>query len=518
MYKLIHETNVFICLIFILFLSSKLQAGNHKDSKEPLPAGKTVIADVAGREITLQDFIERAEYTIRPPYCKGSSNVEKNIVLSTLVAEKILALEAGKDNALLKDKKFQDFIFGRKEQKMRSLLSFYEGDMKVSLDTNEIKKAFSLAGRTYKIEYFNVPGKALTGSLTERFAGKDSAFEHMFQSFSSLDSVPHKEVSWSSKELKEIHQALFSDKLKKNQVLGPISLDDTTNLFIKVKGWTDRLAVTESDFNERYTGVVEELTRLKADSIYDSFVLKVMDGKRVDFNLEVLNKLIKVLAPYYLDLNKETENEFMSMAFKNEVQLPALDALGTDYDNIKYLPLLTIDGKVWSVESLKNEMDKHPLVFRKKNNTEKFGHQLRLAIVDLIRDKYLTDAAYARNLDKNEVVTHYEDSWRDASLALFEKDKFLKKNAAGENDVMEILEHTLDPYVKSLLKKYSDRIRVNVEEYDKIKLTRIDMFSLQADVPYRIYVPSFPVLTTLSRLNYGKKMDIKNNITETKTK
>ena len=124
------------------------------DSTGRMGDAEVVLARVGDREITVRDFLERAEYTIRAPYCKGSSNVEKNIVLNTLIAEKLLAIEADQSSALLKSLGFQDFLAGRREQKMRELLYQSEGEAKVRLDTSEVQRLYSVAGRTYRIECY----------------------------------------------------------------------------------------------------------------------------------------------------------------------------------------------------------------------------------------------------------------------------------------------------------------------------------------------------------------------------
>src|SRR5512138_433413 len=57
-------------------------AAPYHTSHQSAAEGEVLVARVGDREITLRDFLERAEYTLRPRYCRGSSNNEKNIVLS----------------------------------------------------------------------------------------------------------------------------------------------------------------------------------------------------------------------------------------------------------------------------------------------------------------------------------------------------------------------------------------------------------------------------------------------------
>ena len=60
---------------------------------------------IDNKEITKNDFIKRAEYTIRPSYCKSNNNIHKKIILNSIIAEKLMSLEI--EENLLKN---QDFL------------------------------------------------------------------------------------------------------------------------------------------------------------------------------------------------------------------------------------------------------------------------------------------------------------------------------------------------------------------------------------------------------------------------
>ena len=62
------------------------------------------------------------------------------------------------------------------------------------------------------------------------------------------------------------------------------------------------------------------------------------------------------------------------------------------------------------------------------------------------------------------------------------------------------------PVADSLFKKYSSEIKVNIPNFEKVELTRIDMVVRHEGVPYPDAVPSFPVLTTRNRMDYGSQM------------
>ena len=363
----------------------------------------------------------------------------------------------------------------------------------------------------FRIEYFNIPNAKAAKSLYKKFAGNDSSFYTIFKKSTPSDSIYKREVSWSAPEAKEIHKALFSEKLKKNQLVGPITINDSTHLLINIKGWNDRVVITNKEITERWTDVVEKTTREKGDSIYDKFVLDIMGNKTLAFNPDVFAKVAKLLAPFYLNRKKKGEDEFLRLEFNKDMEDIDLRKTGVNYNEIKNLTFFTIDGKYWSVADFKREFDKHPLVFRKEDSKKDFNHGLRNAIVDLVRDKYLNDIAYQRGYEKNEIVVHDEQSWLDASKAFYERNEYLKKFDVGGKKEIEVIEKYLNSYIEKLLKEYSSRIEINVEEFNKIILTRVDMFVVQSQVPYPVYVPAFPRLTSYNKLDYGKKMIVENS-------
>jgi hypothetical protein len=149
-------------------------------AKRDEAAPETLIARIGDKTISQNEFIRRAEYTIRPSYCRGDDYVQKKIVLNSLVAEKLLALEAGNENPLLQNEAWQLYLQGRQEQAMRQWLYYKEGHGKVVLDTTEVKKFYEIAGRKYKIAYYAIKNdtmaalveKALHAQGMKKFSAK----------------------------------------------------------------------------------------------------------------------------------------------------------------------------------------------------------------------------------------------------------------------------------------------------------------------------------------------------------
>ena len=122
-------------------------------SKNGLDNIDPILVRIGEKTITENEFISRAEYTPRPVYCRGSTYIHKKIVLNSLIAEKLLALEAGDDNNYITSNNVQAYIKGRREQVMREILYTKDAYETVVLDTQQILEAMHLSGRTYSITF-----------------------------------------------------------------------------------------------------------------------------------------------------------------------------------------------------------------------------------------------------------------------------------------------------------------------------------------------------------------------------
>ena len=498
-----HRTYIFKYILSIL-ISSLILISCGKKSTDHADEEK-ILARVGDKIISVNEFIRRAEYSIRPPYCRDENYIHQKIVLNSLIAEKLLALEAGEDNELIRNEEFQDYIRGRQEQAMRQWLYHEVAYKKVTLDTNEIKKMFKLVGRTYKLEYCSIEDSSIANLIKREVVQGQASFEVAFRKHLGDFEIPSREVSWNRGNDDVIQDALFSDPLKENQLVGPVQTDDGYYLLMSVAGWTDRVVFADTDVQNRWNDVTEHLTEKHALKIYENYVAGVMKGKQVEFARDTFFKLAEIFAPYYLKTEQDKKEAFNKRFWKDEIVVP--DSISGKIGQIMNRSLLQVAGQTWTVATLMKELRSHPLVFRKrKMKTSEFPEQLKLAIVDLIRDKYLTREAYNMGYDKAAVVKRNTNMWKDNLLALYQKNQFLKTDENPGKNFMDVITKNLNPYIDSLQTKYNDIIEIDTDAFEKIKLTRIDMFVIQRNAPFPVIVPSFPLLTTDSRLDYGRKM------------
>jgi len=210
-------------------------------------------------------------------------------------------------------------------------------------------------------------------------------------------------------------------------------------------------------------------------------------------------------------LPNEKKELFINATFNQSDENPELDQLAEGISDILEEPFFSIDGGSWTVKEFMEELQRHPLVFRNKIRTENdFVEQYKLAIVDMVRDHYLTKEAYNRGMQNTDVVKRSRQMWHDALLAQFQMNNYLQDKIPNLSDSLNtsiLIGEYLNPYIDQLQTKYSSRIRINVEEFNKIRLTRTDMFAIQKNVPFSVMVPAFPQVTTDHKLDYGSRME-----------
>ena len=459
--------------------------------------------------ISVNEFIRRAEYVPRPDYVRMNTYIHKKIILNSLIAEKLLAIQAGEDNPLAQDKEFQLFLTGRKEQAMRQWMHNVEATQKVELDTADVKRAYKLAGREYEIEYFTTGDTAFVNQVKDRLPQQPALFEEAFYTLAGDSLPPKRTVKWLDKEHPNIHSTLFGREFEIGQVLPPVKVEGDY-VFMKIKGWHDQVAFTPRQQQERLTNVTERLTSQHASTIWNARVAEIMRGKKMDFNPDVFRKMSELFFNVYFHTDEDRRNQIIEQVWDVEFDeaRQALDNMPEE--EFLQQTFFTVDGTAWTVADFRQAIVRHPLVFReRKMPSHEFAEQFRLAVADLVRDHFVTQEAYKKGYDKVNVVERNVRMWRDHYLALFERQQYLQ--SVGEKrpflaNYHDILDETLNPYIRGLQKEYHKKIELDFEAFEDISLTSIDLFVKQPEMPFKYVVPMFPILTSEHLIDYVTRM------------
>ncbi len=510
MYRLQNKWTVNVLLSFLFVGSIVLILSACQNKSQVAPPKEDILAKVGNRTISVNEFIRRAEYTLRPAYCARDNYIHKKIVLNSLIAEKLLAIEAGDDNPLAHNEDFKAFIRGRKEQAMRQWLYYVEGEHGINIDTTEIKQVYQNAGREYTIQFFTTPDTLKT-QLREILQNHPEQFSAFYQEITHQDTIPQKDITWENASSRPLFEMLYQNPVAKNEIIGPVSNGDGTATVVKVAGWVDHKAIADADVQDRIRKIKDRLSEFKATDRYEQFVEHVMAGKHLEFNRNTFFKLADILAPLYLMDKKQKQALANKTMWGEQTPDSLMDQVRADIDNIVDWPLFRMNDDTWTIGDYRDAIESHPLVFRASTlNRDNFPEQLKLAIVDLVRDQYLNQVAYERHYDENPLVKRNVAMFRDQMYALYQRNKYLKEVGFTGNfnsDYLDAIQNYLNPYIDSLQTKYSPEIQINTDRFEKIQLTHIDMLATLKNVPYPIAVPSFPVVTTDNRLDYGRKME-----------
>lgn len=454
----------------------------------------TILARIGNKDITVKEFLRRSELTVRPSNFKS-----KKTTLNNLLSEKMLALEAQQDKELIRNPVLLGSIKGIKEQAMRSALYQEVAFNKVELDSNEIAKVYRLSQREYELEFYTVRDKAIAQRIETLVDSLPGMTDKIFSDLADIaGKKPLHKVAYNDQDDEVIRQALYQEPLELGRIIGPLKLGNGEFIMMKVLNWVDYPLISGEDQRIRWNKVQENLQQAKADQLWRNYKVKLMQGKKIEFNEPTFNVLTKLAMQRYLsDTVQDSLNSRMS-------DLPVTVA---EID--PQAPFFTVDNTLWSVADFKQEIMSHPLVFRIKYlNPTNFNHQFQLAIVDLMRDHYLTREAYRRSLDDLPEIVRTARIWQDASLAAQQEKNIIDaavEQGLVKKDDRDGIRNYWESYVRDIQKKYSGSVYVNNRAFDQISLTNIDLVALQPGVPYPVVMPNFPTIIGSDNLNYIKQ-------------
>ena len=468
-----------------------------------------VLAKVGSRFITLQDFIRRAEYSIRPMYCRQANYIHKKIILNSLIAEKLFALEAEKTKVDLLDHSFfQSYISGRSEQAMRQVHYYEEFYKQVELDSAAVLNAYKLAGRTLEITFLNLP-ELKSANTIKNLAMEGISLDSAYRMIWGQHTPPKRQLNWFDKESADLHKAIFNPDVKKGSIIGPLVIENKTFLLLQINGWIDRPAVTKSEKSLRMTDVRKRLRENDAEQRYKEWVQNIMTGKQLELNPNVFPAYAEKVTDIYLQSDSAKQAHYGKFLWDD----PELDFIR---DNLTSAPLESfvetdilfhVDNASWTIQEFHKEIRKHPLVFRKKKmNSGEFQEQLKFAIADLVRNIEITKYCYENKYEQSSTVKLNRELWYDSSIARYYRDVLFKKMGVLYDDPENVAKR-MNPIVDSLQTIYSDQIEIDTDLFESIELTRIDMTVIQHGVPFSKVVPPFPVFTNDNRLDYGHRKE-----------
>lgn len=459
-------------------------------------ADEIILVKIDEKKISAKEFLLRSEMAVRPHGFKS-----KRATLNNLISEKILAREAEGNGELLRNRALQATLNGIKEQSMRDKLYEEIALKNVRIDSQEVLDAYKLSMREYKLEFYTMQNAALAEKISAVLDSVPQLSGEVFKGLGeALGKKPVHTVNYKDQDDEILHEALFTKPLELGAVIGPMKLSNGENIIMRVLDWADYPVIGGEDQRIRWKKVEKKISQTKAGKLWRSYQTNLMKGKIIKFEREAFYTLSSWAMKKYLSSN---END--SLKFSMDEIPPAGPEIDLD------APFCTINDEVWSVNDFKKELMSHPLVFRTKDlNKNNFAEQFKFAVVDMVRDHFLTQEAYKKSLDDSEDIRKTVEMWRDAYLAISQQ-KSVVRSAVAQGIIKEDdkpgMRKYWESYLLDLQKKYGSSIQVNNGALDKISLTNVDFVAIRPGVPYPIAVPAFPTLVLSDNLDYAKQKE-----------
>ena len=476
-------------------------------SKDITIPDSLIIVVIDDRVLTEAEFIRRVEYTIRPPYCQGNNNVHRKIVLNSLIAEKLLALEVDKLEDWQVDRELENYFVGRKEQLMRQIHYRENALNKVEIDKSVLSKAIKDAHRTYEIEYLSIENSTLAKTITSALS-QGVSFDEVASRFIKDSENPRKEITWFEAIALGIESELYEKSFSPGDIIQPVRTTESSYLVMKILGWTDQVDPINSTKLQFYKEVENVLRQIEANKIYTDHLRHSLTGKSIVFHDSTFKLLVEELGEQYYAEHQAPSaiNSALWEEYKLRISNTEIEGFASNNNQ----PLFQFNGEIWTMDMLYKLVEISPIVFREKKIPKKnFAEQVKKSVADLVRDNLITKEAYHLGYDKREEVRLSIEMWSDHYKARKYRNSYLSRlpdSVKASFKTTEQVATYLNQFVDSLQSVYSSDIRINIEKFKSIELTRIDMFAIEKNVPYPIIVPSFPILTTDHKLDYGIQM------------
>lgn len=468
---------MFVIFLSLFFLSCSIT----EEKNKPL-------VSVFGNEISVEAFITRSEYSIRPDFCKGNSIKDKNIILKNLILEKLISNKYS-DNKNLSIIQ-QDYITGRSNQALRQKLYSKVLEDSIEIDKKYINDQLQFIKREYNLSYIQLPRNydKLNEALT---AWKvDSLFKESYPRI----SIFTKKVKWNEFEQKEVLDSLFIPGIHKNQIIGPYSVGKFS-MFLKVMDWVDIPITSDNEIEFKNQRLTDYIKNKKDENTFLNFIKNVMKNKNIYFKKDSFNSFVNFFGENLL----MNENQIIDIRSRNNRFNLELN------DNIDLNPndtLFLVGEELWTIKKILENIKWHPLVFRKyKMKKSEFPFQLKFAISDLVRDYYLTNEAYSENLHEKDYFINQKNMWTD----FFKCQNYLKEkfpDAKSSNDWLEDESFQLE--LNELLDLNSKDIYINWKELDRLTITDIPFSANYKKEPYSNVTAKILPLTKSQHINLIK--------------
>ncbi len=314
-------TNIFI-LLLMLFLQ-------HGCGKKPKVDFDNIVAIIAGDTLFISEFLTRAEYNVRPTYCDNKRDYDKHIILNSIIAEKLFALESTNTRSLVDNERFNARIKGIKEQIMREELLYDEINSKIVVPQDEIRQYYINSKKIVDAVAIFIPN-SIDANAVYKDAQNGMNFKQLSEKYIGISKPIEKKITWETVD-EGAQLAIFSDNVTQGTIIEPIESEGGKRL-IKVIGWTEEIELSPGTVDKQMELIKGKLHNRYVAEVTNKYVANIMKGKELKFDPKSWEVISTFLKPLYVSSDENEEIELRLSEIDTKLKNNADDLFILDGD------------------------------------------------------------------------------------------------------------------------------------------------------------------------------------------
>lgn len=473
------------------------------------------IAKVGNITISSTEFKYRYNFNPHLMHIQNE-NVAKRVVLSSLIAEKLLANEA-----VYKYKIDQD-IDQKIRQHLREIMieQFRRDSIEstIQVSTEEMKNEYQKSLKEIDIRFIAFDSKPEADKVKKQIS-EGLTFEEAVRWFMDSkgwqgEAIPAKTVHWA-KEEDEPGSHIFH--LKEKEVSETIKARGEYYL-VKVIAVRQVSEPSYSDFNNRIPALRDRILRKKIKNRYAQFYKDNIKSETGSVNWRELHAILDILVgEMTFNQNREQNKLQKRRPLSDQIYLTA-NQINSQQKNSTIIKFP--DGSAWDAAEVFRRLKYGPYAFNYQNGRA-FRRTFAQNIQLMVEYEALYQLALKAGYENHPLVQDDFNMWAGYYKSNAYRHKMLKEietdssQIAQQGQLTSVQQNRLnymDDYLSDLAGKY--RIRIDKNIYSTVTLNKTDMTVMKTHFSNRLIAPFIEPLNGLPK--WQKKMSAlfkKNGIT-----
>ena len=387
-----------------------------------------VIAKVGRFEISGKDLLE--SYEFGPAFVKREPDPLRKH-LQYMIYERLLALEAERAHA--DTTRFVRDRLAALEEDL-SVEELYKTEIlsKVKVSDEETEWGFQKAKTNLRLRWIYLTDEK-AAARTHDMLVHGVSFDSLFSNQAFMDSSANSRTMETSVLTLEHDNPAFArnlQHLKSREITPPIKGVDGYYIIRIDAVWQNPLT-TETEYATLKVRAGEVIRQMKADKLADAFVGEQMKAAHPVIKAEGFNIVRALLAEKGLSRNARIEWKIPA-TFMTEAGPQPISASG------KFLnkPLVAFNHKMFTAGDYAKWFDIRQFQL-KTNSLAAFNASVRQTIWKMVQDKILSDEAYSRRLNMQDVVRKETTKWEAKLLYLAERQNIRHSVSISDSSLRE---------------------------------------------------------------------------------